>query len=274
VTSPTALPATRTSVAVGELGFAPKDASELMQMAKFIAESELKPQGLKTAADVFLVMAVGMSWGFDPMMALQTLHVVKGRVGLPGETCAALVQSHPLCKDYRTWFTGEDDDLAAHVQTWRKGRDKANDVVVFSMADALRAQLTGGDNWKKYPADMLLWKAVARDKRRNWADVYPGLQVKEDYDATREERVELEVRAPQPDPLLIDAVPDAEREADPQGAARGEESSRSASLDDPPQAGFSPWTAGADPRCCECAVLRSRVAVTGHQAECSLGAEQ
>lgn len=207
------LPATvpQKSVEVGSLGFAPTNATELMQMAKFIAASKLKPQGLDDAADVFLVMAVGMSWGFDPMMALQTLHVVKGRVGLPGETCAALIQSHPLCELYRTWFTGDGKTRAAHVQTARKGRDSANEPVTFTWADAERAQLTNGDNWKKYPDDMLLWKAVARDKRRNWPDVYPGLRVKEDYEGHEPPtRVEASVRrAPQRDPLLASVV-DAE----------------------------------------------------------------
>lgn len=156
-----------------------------------------------------------------------------------------------------------------------KGREKPNDPVEFSWTDAERAQLTGGENWKKYPDDMLLWKAVARDKRRNWADVYPGLQVKEDYEPARDERVELEVRAPQPDPLLVDAGGDSERSASPsQGATAGEASLRSESTDDPPQAGFGPWTSDLEPRCIECGVLRSHVTSVRHQDECSLGGER
>jgi hypothetical protein len=193
----------RRATMIGEQGFAPENSTQLMEMAKFIADSDLKPDWIKKPADAFLIMAVGMSWGFDAMMALQTLHVVKGKVGLPGETCAALIQSHPLCADYRWGFDGEGDARTAWVQTTRKGRPAANPRAEFSMADAKRARLTDGDNWKKYPDDMLLWKAVAREKRRNWPDIYPGLRVAEDIVEIEGERdVTPTKHAPVPDPLL------------------------------------------------------------------------
>ena len=214
------------SVAVGKLGFAPANAAELMQMAKFIAESDLKPSGLKTPADVFLVMSVGMSWGFDPMMALQTLHVVKGKVGLPGETCAALIQSHPQCADYRWGFEGAGDDYHAWVQTARAGRPAANPRSTFSVGDAKRAGLwmsktRNGEPtpWCTYPDDMLVWKAVAREKRRNWPDIYPGLRVTEDMQYAPERERNVTPRVPVTDPLLA-SVFDAEIAA-PSAPAEG-----------------------------------------------------
>ena len=202
------------STAIGERGIAPENAAQLMDMAKWIADSDLKPAGIKTPADAFLVMAVGMSWGYDPIMALQVLHVVKGKVGLPGETCAALIQSHPLCADYRWGFEGDGDDRYAWVQTIRKGRPGPNPRSTFSVRDAKVAGLwesktRSGEKtpWWFYPDDMIMWKAVAREKRRNWPDIYPGLRVAEDIEPhdVDEMNVTPTKRAPEPDPLLADA---------------------------------------------------------------------
>lgn len=218
------------SVAVGVNGFDPKNAEQLMQMAKFIAQSELKPAGIKTAPDCFLVMAIGMSYGFDPMMALQTLHIVKGKVGLPGETCAALIQSHPQCRDFRVWVEGEGLQRKACVQSWRKGREQANEVSEFSMAQAKQAGLSG-ENWQKYPDDMLIWKAVARDKRRNWPDVFPRMQVVEDMEESPAERVVTNVRresAPSlgPDPLMSQIEAGASADAEIVANGHAEEAER------------------------------------------------
>ena len=170
------------SVAIGPNGFNPNDAAELMRIAEFIAKSDLKPAGLKSPADCFLVMAYGMSYGFDPIMSLQMLIAVKGKVGMPGETCAALIQSHPQCRSFRMWVEGEGDDLAGCTQSWRAGRDEPNPVIRFTLKQAKQAGLVGGDSWRHYPEDMLLWKAVAREKRRNWPDVYSRIQVVEDLE--------------------------------------------------------------------------------------------
>lgn len=172
----------RASTPIVGHGFEPQNAQQLMEMAKFVAGAALVPEALRNKpADCFLIMAMGMEYGFGAMQSLQTLHIVKGRVGLPGEACAALIQSHPQCKDFRIWLEGEGEQRTACVQSWRKGREKANEVVKFSRADAKRAGLSG-ENWNKYPDDMLTWKAVARDKRRNWPDVYSKLQVIEDLE--------------------------------------------------------------------------------------------
>ena len=171
----------KTGMEIGASGFVPRGAADLMEMATFVAKSSLVPEALRgKPADCFLVMATGMEYGFPVFQALQMLHVIKGRVTLPGETCAALIQAHPECAHFRVWFEGEGEKLTAWVQSGRKGREM-NEAISFSLADARQAGLSG-DNWKKYPKDMLCWKAVARDKRRNWPDLMPGCTVREDLE--------------------------------------------------------------------------------------------
>lgn len=173
-------PPERKSVAIIDGMLAPADAAQMMAMAEFIARSDLKPKGLKTAHDVFLVMVYGQAYGYTQAVALQCLHVVKGKVCLSGEAMVGKIQSHPLCKEYQAWSEGEGDERVGVVQSWRKGREKPNREVRFSLQDAIEAGLydhewrdSNGEPsvWVKYTKDMLIWKAVSRDKRLNWADV-------------------------------------------------------------------------------------------------------
>lgn len=215
-----------------------KNASDLMMVARAVAKSRLKPHGLETAEDCFLVMFYGQMYGFQPAEALQALHVVKGKVCAGGETVAGLIQSRADCREYRTWVEGEGDERAGCVQSWRQGREKANDVVRFTLGQARRAGLydekwrdrnNEPSVWVKYTDDQLIWKAVARDKRRNWPDAHRKLDVLEDLAELREVRdvtprpVRVAIHAEQPagvDPLLALDAPAIE--LDIAGGATGE----------------------------------------------------
>lgn len=204
--------AERTNVALGALGFEITSARELWAVAGFIAKSKLKPWGVETQADVFLLMAYGQMYGFHQMEALQRLHVVKGKVGLGAVDMAAKIQSHPLCRMYRVWCEGEGDERAGCVQSERAGRGGPNAVVRFTVGDARRARLydekwrdKNGEPsvWVKYTDDQLIWKAVARDYRRNWPDAVRGADVYEDLrdaELEREEAAEPVQRTAAPPP--------------------------------------------------------------------------
>ena len=49
--------------------------------------------------------------------------------------------------------------------------------VEFTVEDAKRAGLTGKDNWRKYPSDMLWARMISRAKRRVAPDVCMGAYV-------------------------------------------------------------------------------------------------
>jgi hypothetical protein len=158
-----------------------RNAGQLWELAGHLAKSDLKPKGMRSQADVFLVMAYGQMYGFSEMEALQKLQVIKGKVGLPAQEMVAKIRAHPLCRSYRLWVEGEGEARVGCCQSWRLGQEQPNDVVRFSIGEARRAGLYDEDwrdsnqepsNWVKYPDDQLIWKAAARDYRRNWPDAY------------------------------------------------------------------------------------------------------
>lgn len=173
--------ARRASVELGAHGFEIRSAAQLWEVAEFIARSELRPAGLRTAADCFLVMAYGQMYEFSEMEALQKLHVVKGKVCIGAEGMVAKIQASPLCEWHRMWCEGEGEQLVGCVQSKRRGRPEANPIERFSIADARQARLydpqwkdRNGEPsvWVKYPRDQVVWKAAARDYRHNWPDAY------------------------------------------------------------------------------------------------------
>lgn len=181
-------PAKKTPAAQGEIapvaltdrGVLAKDTAELFRFAEFIAKSALKPRGLQSPSDCFLVMAQGAELGFSPMQSLQSLVVVHGTLYVPGKTASLLIQRHPDCITFRVWVDGEGDAMTGHCLTHRRGRSEPNPDRTFSIEDAKRAGLydekwkdRNGEqsNWVRYPKDQLMWKAVGRAQRIDWPDV-------------------------------------------------------------------------------------------------------
>ena len=199
---------------IGDSGLAFADGGQLWQIAGWIAKAGICPADLRgKQADVFMVMSLGLEYGFGGMSALSLIYVVKGRTALGYEACLAKMQSHPDMEYLRIRHEGTGEERCAVVETKRKGRAEANEPIRFSVADARQAGLYD-ENWRdrngepsvwvKYTDDMLVAKAVARSKRRDWPDILPGLQVREDLEEPRVERnVTPRRAAPEgPDPAM------------------------------------------------------------------------
>ena len=82
-----------------------------------------------------------------------------------------LVKNDPRY-DYRV---KQCDDKACIIEWFESGalRGQAG----FTMAEALAAGLTGKDNWKKYPSDMLFARAISRGARRFAPGIFGGSPV-------------------------------------------------------------------------------------------------
>lgn len=203
----------RAGTAIGAHGFAPENSKELFEMANFVAKAGICPDALRGKPnDCFVVMATGLEYGFTAMTALSMIHIVKGRPALGYEACLAKMQSHPQCEFIRISHENEGDDRCAVIRTKRKGREE-NEPIRFSVRDARRAGLydeqwrdRNGEPsvWVKYTDDQLVAKVVARSKRRDWADMLPGLQVYEDIREVREER---NVTPPKPERKSLESDP-------------------------------------------------------------------
>jgi len=137
-------------------------------MAEIFARSRLVTQ--TDPGDLFVLMQTGAELGMTPMMAIRSIHVIKGKPTLSADLMHALVRRSGLCK---SWRYLDYSATRCVIECARTG-DIEPTVVEFNADDARRAGLTGG-NWAKYPRDMMRARAVARACRALWPDVCAGL---------------------------------------------------------------------------------------------------
>lgn len=168
----------------------------------------LKSRGIHGEGDAFLVLFTSHEAGYPYSVALQHFWVDKGKVNIPPSAAIAKVQQLADCEYFRVYCEGEGDDAVGVVESKRRSRSEANPRRTFSMDDARVAQLTGKDNWKKYPRRMLQWRAVGESVAIDWPEAVHGLVVGGDDKA---EVVDVTPSMPQPsagpDPLLTGGTP-------------------------------------------------------------------
>ena len=162
------------------------------------------PAEVKSADAALYIMVSGIELGLQPMIALRTLRLVKGRISIAAEAMLALAISREISADW----TQSDNDAAILVLTRKGGKPYTSS---FTMADARKAGL-GGDNWSKYPAAMLRARAISAGVRAYCPDVVTGLYTPEEVesfdDAPRTVQIEARpVIASRPEPMQIEAKP-------------------------------------------------------------------
>lgn len=134
----------------------------------------------KNEYDAFFIIVYGYELGIAPMTALRTIYSVSG--GAPtcsGEAMLALIRRSGLAEIIKLPTTEEIlKDKVARVYMKRRGGEEY--TAVYAWQDAERAGLTGKSNWKAYPAQMLLWRAVAIGAKALFSDVIGGLYTVEE----------------------------------------------------------------------------------------------
>ena len=273
----------KTSIAFGRSGIEIHTVEDALRFCKAVAESGLAPKGLETTQKCFVALQAGLELGFSPIRALSVVVVVNGRASLMGEAALAKIRQAQICTlGPEVGTRGEGEKREGFM---RFSRDSTTPIeVMFTVADAKRAGLWGKSGpWTQYPDDMLMWRSVARACKRYFSDVLLGLPLAEevrDYPAV--ETTPLPSRVPQPDPLLLDAIAEAiespaavePHESAASGADTGTESPGSPGAAEDETSPPPPlWTNATPSRCCECGVLRSKVASHGHLMTCSLGGD-
>lgn len=153
--------------------------------AKAVAVSTLLPAEMRgKPADVLVVVLQGLDLGMRPMQAFGLIDVIKGKPCLKAEGKRALV----LAAGHGFRVVEWTDDKCV-VEGRRRGTDEWQQAT-FTREQAKKAGLSG-DNWTKYPADMLLARATSRLCKAYFADVTNGLATSEEMFDDRPERPTL-----------------------------------------------------------------------------------
>lgn len=172
----------------------PRTLDEVRSLSELMAKSTLLPDALRSKpADVFVSILAGQELGLPPLASVRGVHVVQGKPILSGDTMVGIVLGSGLCEYF---VCVAETDSSVTYETKRRG-SPAPQRCTWTMDDAKRAELTGKDNWKKYPRAMLKARAKAVLARDVYPDVLAGCY---DPDEIPNERPALTVV-----PEIIDA---------------------------------------------------------------------
>lgn len=126
---------------------------------------------VKTQAQAMVKVMAGAEIGLPPFASMTGIHIVQGKPVIGANLIATLVKNDPRY-DYRV---ARADSASCILEWYENGKHVGQSI--FSMDEAQAAGLTGKDNWRKYPSDMLFARALTRGARRYAPGIFGGAPV-------------------------------------------------------------------------------------------------
>lgn len=188
----------------------------IRQQAEVLVKTGFLPQSIKTPEQAMAIILTGRELGIGAMAALNTINVIQGKPTVSPQLMLALINRSGQVENIQI-DSGKD---GATVTIKRKGRSAY--TARFGPAEAVAMGLNGKDNYKKQPATMYKWRAVADAARATFADVLLGLYTPDEMGATTDletgEVIEAEALpvSPYESPNFEPAVYEPEPEPAPQ----------------------------------------------------------
>jgi hypothetical protein len=188
-----------------------------IRYAKALAASSLLPDNFRDKpANVLLVLELGRSLGIEPITALSSISVVKGRPTMSAELMRALIAR--AGHHFRILVSSP---TVCTIAAARREHPDEPSTFDYTLEDAQLAGLAGSDNYRKHPKAMLLARCTTMTARAVFADVIAGISYTPDEldDPARDEAHPVTAddiaaaRARIGDPTaaeLVDGVTDAE----------------------------------------------------------------
>lgn len=169
VTVAPALPAPQTgsALATTNTGYDP------LVVARIFRASGLFPD-IQSEAAAAAKLIVGRGLGLSDYDCMAGLHLVSGKVVLAANLMAAAVKRAGRY-DYRADCTDERCEVTFYQREGAKWVTIG--TTTFTMADAKRAGLDGGQNWRKHPRAMLFARCISMGYRQHCPDALGGAPV-------------------------------------------------------------------------------------------------
>ena len=151
----------------------------MREQANVLVKTGFLPTSINTPEKAMAIMLTGKELGIPPMQALRGVDVIQGKPTIKPEMMLALcVKRIPgfkycfgICDNESATFTcSRPEMLEPYTNT-------------FTMKDAITAGLSEKDIWKKYPGNMLRWRALGNALHIVASDVLVGVYTPEEMGA-------------------------------------------------------------------------------------------
>ena len=161
--------------------------AELREMASIMSGSGMF--GVKDATQAMALMFIAQAEGRHPATIAQEYDVIQGRPALKSQATLARFQA---AGGSIRWLRRSDSECAA-VLSHPQGGDCE---IAWNLERASKAGLTGKDNWKKFPAQMLAARVVAEGVRAVFPACLNGLYIAEEVQDMEPRTPEYSVQPP------------------------------------------------------------------------------
>jgi len=159
------------------------DYDSLINIARGLAKSCMFP-GIKTEWEALAVIEYGRELGFAPVISLQTIIPIEGKLGIESKNLLAKLEASGI-KVTIVEYT----EKRCCLRLEKKGKDpyefeftmeEASKIKQYSKRSQAWKPITEKHNWRNYPKEMLMWRCVARAQRAYAPGVALGLITKEE----------------------------------------------------------------------------------------------
>lgn len=158
----------------------PTSAQEAKTLAGWVVKSGLYPK-VRSEEQAIMILAQGAELGLRPVQSLNFINVIQGRPSLSSQGMLAVIMASGQAEGI--WVSR----IGPYACTWttqRRSSAAGKQEVTFTMEEAKALGLAGRDQWKRQPAVMLKWRALAKLAREIYPDVIGGLYLTEELEGT------------------------------------------------------------------------------------------
>lgn len=148
--------------------------NEMRFLGQTMADSGMFPDLAKDAAKAMVKIAAGQEIGVPPFQAMTGINIIQGKAAMGANLMASKLKGSSKY-DYRA--KASSDSCTITISQKEGGKFVEIGSYTFTMKDAQAAGLSGKDNWKKYPANMLFARAISNAVRLYAPDVFNGVLV-------------------------------------------------------------------------------------------------
>lgn len=140
--------------------------------------------GVANVDQAVAIIIKGHYLGFDPAASLEFIQIVDGRPALSPRGMLAILHSHPECECIKIEDQADREGNPTACTVYMKRKNGFEHTITFTIQDAERAGLVKPDgNWKKYPANMLRWRAIGFCADVVFPDIIGGMKRADEFGA-------------------------------------------------------------------------------------------
>ena len=158
--------------------------ADIERMGEVLARSRMF--GFKTPEEAVALMLMAQAEGNHPAKAAQEYHVIQGRPALKADAMLARFQKAGGVVEWEEMTDQEVSAYFSHPTACPKPVK-----VDWTMERATKANLTGKDNWRKYPRQMLKARVISEGVRMTFPGVTVGLYTPEEVMQFDDDKTEM-----------------------------------------------------------------------------------